>query len=275
MMARMKHFRFSRRLGVAVIALMLNLTLSAQSSDSDAIQKRLSTQFKLTTITADRTDIVTPGSVVQLHRDGLEMYSVGAPGAASNTYKNGRISMGGAGFAKGILIASMSPGGLAGGGYPSRKFVEGENCWVTAITVQKDGVQFKLYSDPYSDLRYYANLKIPFPEKNQIPTADQMLAIVAEVLTVAPEPAQTESASTLAVPQPASAPTTNSYQTIAAPPPLPAPVPTISIGMTKDQVTAGLGDPARKAVAGVKEIFFYSDLKLKITFTNGIVSDID
>jgi hypothetical protein len=57
------------------------------------------------------------------------------------------------------------------------------------------------------------------------------------------------------------------------PPPADAPPPTIAIGQTKDQVTAGFGQPARIAKLGVKEIFYYKDMK--VTFTNGKVSNVE
>jgi len=47
------------------------------------------------------------------------------------------------------------------------------------------------------------------------------------------------------------------------------------MGQTKAQVTAAFGEPQRKAAAGPREIFFYTDLKMKVTFTNGKVSSID
>jgi hypothetical protein len=65
------------------------------------------------------------------------------------------------------------------------------------------------------------------------------------------------------------------YQDLAAPPPPPAPAPTISVGQTKAQVIAAFGEPERKAAAGPKEIFFYTDLKMKVTFTNGKVSSVE
>lgn len=70
-------------------------------------------------------------------------------------------------------------------------------------------------------------------------------------------------------------PAQRAYEDVAPPPPPPAPAPTISMGQTKDQVTAAFGEPQRKAAAGAKEIFFYTDLKMKVTFTNGKVSSID
>jgi hypothetical protein len=74
---------------------------------------------------------------------------------------------------------------------------------------------------------------------------------------------------------PPAAPAQRQYEDVAPPPPPPAPAPTISMGQTKDQVTAAFGEPQRKAAAGPKEIFFYTDLKMKVTFTNGKVSSID
>ena len=43
---------------------------------------------------------------------------------------------------------------------------------------------FQLYSDPYDGLRYYANLKIPFPNKKEMPPVDTVMQTVSEVLTV-------------------------------------------------------------------------------------------
>ena len=65
------------------------------------------------------------------------------------------------------------------------------------------------------------------------------------------------------------------YEDVAPPPPAPAPSPTLSMGQTKNQVVAAFGEPQRKAAAGPREIFFYTDLKMKVTFTNGKVSGIE
>jgi hypothetical protein len=71
------------------------------------------------------------------------------------------------------------------------------------------------------------------------------------------------------------APAQHQYESLAAPQPPPAPAPTLSTGQTKDQVIAAFGEPQRKAAAGPKEIFIYTDLKMKVTFTNGKVSSIE
>jgi hypothetical protein len=53
------------------------------------------------------------------------------------------------------------------------------------------------------------------------------------------------------------------------PPPAPA---TVELGQSTDMVAAILGQPQRIAKIGTKQIYFYKDLK--ITFTNGKVSDV-
>jgi hypothetical protein len=57
------------------------------------------------------------------------------------------------------------------------------------------------------------------------------------------------------------------------PPPADAPPPTIEVGQTMDQVTAGFGQPLKVAKLGAKVIFYYKDMK--VTFTNGKVSNVE
>jgi hypothetical protein len=73
---------------------------------------------------------------------------------------------------------------------------------------------------------------------------------------------------------PAPAPAPAPMPDIAPPPPPPdSPPPTIALGQTKDQVTAAFGQPVRIAKLGVKEIFYYKDMR--VTFTNGKVSNVE
>jgi hypothetical protein len=92
-------------LGLIALTPIFSLVLAAQAGDPlMAIQQKLKTQIKLTRTLADRSDIVTPGSVVELHVDGLMMYGVESPLAPSNTYKNGKIGQGWGGFGKDLAI---------------------------------------------------------------------------------------------------------------------------------------------------------------------------
>lgn len=274
----MRQVRRFRTFGLAAVVLASSLTVVAQGGDPGLIQQRLLTQIKLTTVTADRSDIVTPGSVVQLRRDGLLMYSSDSPIVPSNNYKNGKVSQGF--LFKKVRFPGQPDDNLSPGGYATRTFVHGENVWVTGITVKDDGIEFGLYSDPYNNVRFYANLKVVFPNKREVPTVDAALAEVTEVLAVVPaqEQAQEQSqeqAREQPAPAQTQAPPPPSYQDVPPPPPPPAPAATLSIGMTRKQVLAAFGEPSRKAIVGPKEIFFYTDMKMKVTFTHGTVSAIE
>ena len=249
--------------GTAALACITGLTMAAQQGDPAAIQQKLNARFRLTTTTADRSDIVTAGDVVVIHKPGLVMFS-GTAVPSTNNYKGGVI---GQGF--GTVLIMTNPNTV------QRQFVPGEKCWVIGITVQKDGVVFGLFSDPYNGYRYFGDLKINFPAKKEVPPADVVLRLIAEVLTVdgevdQPEPVQPARARYA----PEAAPTPAPMSAIAPPPP-PAdvPPPTITLDQTKDQVTAAFGQPLRSAKIGAKEIFYYKDMK--VTFINGKVSDVE
>ncbi|MFZ3332742.1 MAG: hypothetical protein WA197_19060 [Candidatus Acidiferrales bacterium] len=228
------------------------------------ILKRLNAEFTRTKVTTDRTDIVTAGSVLVLHKDGLVMAAVEAIAPPPNAYKNGAISMGfGANLAWGMELApaNQQPASLA-----QRKFVTGEKFWVTEFLVKPDGAYLVFVSDPYNDVRYYGQLKFPFP-KNGNPNADEVMKSIEEVVTV-DAPADQPAADNSAPPaqqaeQPAPAP--------AASAPAAAPQ-TIALGQTTDQVVAILGQPQKIVNLGAKQMYFYPDMK--VIFTNGKVSDV-
>lgn len=178
--------RWHRAFGLAVVAIMSSLAVPAQMGDPDAIQQKLDAMYLPTKITADRTDIVAAGSIVVLHAEGMVMYAVSAPLPPSNSYKNGRIVHGLGGLGRELAISVMTPDGGTSASYPQRKFMPEEKCWVTGIAVLKDGILIHLYSDPYNEIRYYGDLKIPFPTKKVIPFVEDAMRMVADVISVAP-----------------------------------------------------------------------------------------
>jgi hypothetical protein len=229
--------------------------LHAQDSRAE-IQKRLAAEFKRTKMTADRSDIATAGSVLDLHKDGLVMASTEAVAPPTNTYKNGAISFGfGANMAWGI---ALSPANQQTTAIPQRKFVTGEKFWATDYMVKSDGVVFQFYSDPYNDVRYYCQLKFPFA-KNVAPPADEVMKTIEEVITAEADtqeaaPADDAAPAQQAATQPAAAPKT------------------IALGQTTDQVVGILGQPQKIVNLGAKQMYFYPDMK--VIFTNGKVSDV-
>jgi hypothetical protein len=231
-----------------------------QSGDArDLLQVRLNAQFALTTITADRSDIVTPGAVLVLQRKGLVLYSIASPLPPLNTYKNGRISQGGSAFGRDVLISIATPGGATAANYPHRPFAIEEGLWLTGLTVQKDGIVFLLYSDAYDGVRYYGQLKFPF-QKGSVPTPEQALTTIAEVLAL--KPANTNEQVAAPTPPP-----------LDVPPPPPGEPAEVKVGQTQEQVVAAFGQPFKKAKTSTKEIYFYKDMK--VTFVDGKVADVE
>jgi hypothetical protein len=258
--------------------LFLCLALVAQTPGTPAsIEQTLESQYTLTKAAADRSDIVTAGSVLVLKKDGLLMSATTTGSAAQNVYKDGKISQGIWKMAKMPGFGSLMSHSGTGANVQTRTFVAGEKFWVTKITVHDDGVVLELFSDPFSDVRYYSTLKFPFA-KGAYPSTDQAQTSVAEVLNVQADDAagsgdsgkkQPPAATAAAAPPPAMAP-------IAPPPPpadTPPPAPkTIALKQTKDEVVANFGPPTKVVKLGTKEIDYYPDMK--VTFVNNKVTDV-
>jgi hypothetical protein len=257
-------------------------------------QEKLAAQIKLTKAAADHSDVVTPGDIVMLHKDGLMMCSSASSYAFSNTYSNGVLAANynnrAKDAAKSFLRGRIPFGGggsaadAANNGCASRKFVAGEKFWITGIVVQKDGILVSTISDPYNDVRFYGDIKFLFP-KSGVPVPEDFLKTVSEVITVQPaddkdqgsqgnQAQPDQAAGPAAAPAPASAPPPAPMAVIPPPPPpTDTPPPTIAIGQTEDQVTAAFGQPLRVAKLGAKKILYYKDMK--VTLTNGKVSNVD
>src|SRR5271154_4027223 len=259
---QLKRRQFMRREIYAALVLALTLALAGiapalRAQDPQAeIQKRLAAEFKRTKMTADRSDIATAGSVLDLHKDGLVMASTEAVAPPTNTYKNGAISFGfGANMAWGIALsaANQQTTGIA-----QRKFVTGEKFWVTDYIVKPDGVVFQFYSDPYNDVRYYGQLKFPFA-KNVMPPADDVIKTIEEVIPAEADTQEAPAADNAAPAQQAAA------QPAAAPK-------TIALGQTTDQVVEILGQPKKNVNLRAKQMYFSPDMK--VIFTNGKVTDV-
>jgi len=266
----------------------------SQAGNRADLQKKLNSSFKasitfkVSDVAANFSDVVTLGDMLELRKSGLRMSPLSSSLTESNTYRDGIITEGSTKRAWAAIGTVMTEGTED---HPLRTLSAGDRCWIEAILIQKDAILFKLFTDPdTSGMRYQGELKFPFPTKNQVPATDAALQLIAEVLTVV-TPGQPASAPRPA-PTPAAPPAPSQRQhEEPAPPPPPAPAPTISvnpapavsvnqtptiaIGQTRVQVIAAFGEPQRKAEAGEKEIFYYSDSKMKVTFINGIVSSID
>ena len=250
-----------------------------QSSDVQAaLQAKLNSTFALTKTTADRSDIVTAGAVLVLQKDGLMLYATNSPVPPVNTYKNGKISQNMGGLGSDFKIRMMSRGKSTANDFPKQQYVTGQKVWVTGITVSNNTASFVLYTDPdANNVRYYGQLNIPIANgasaDDAMKTVGEALTVQADTSTAAAQPGAPAPIAPPAAPADASQP---AMAPIAPPPPptdAPAAAPkTISMGQTKDQVTAILGSPKKVVNLGAKEIDYYPDMK--VVYTNGKVSDV-
>jgi hypothetical protein len=254
--------------GFAMAAMLVVLAqpIYAQNDAQIAtLQQKLKEQFTLTRV-ASNGDIVAAGSVLVLQKEGLQMCGTSSPLPLESTYKNGKLS--GGQFGWGMALALMS---VDSNTIPTVKFVPGDKFWVTAYSVDKNGVHLKFWSDPINDIRYYGQLKIPFA-KGSVPSVDDVMKTIAEVVTAEPADNAAQSAPAPVSAEPPAQTAEAAPAPIAPPPPPPAQPKTVALGQSKDQVLAVLGQPLKVANLGVKEIDYYSDMK--VIFVKGTVADI-
>jgi hypothetical protein len=286
----MVRVRWFRAIGLAAIGLMFSLGLAAQG-DLGAIQQKLQQRIILAKLDSNG-EIAAAGSVVTLQKGELQMCATNAPpgaGAPANTYKNGKLSAGMFLWRLGLGLLKIDPNTIA-----MHTYVTGDKFWIVGMNVKKNGIEFKLWTDAdANNIRYWSWLEIPF-EKKQIPSADELMNTIAEVLAVPPTdeqngPPPPETAQAPADQTPPAGPPPPTFTAIAPPPPpadVPAPMPaiappppvdtpppTIALGQTMDQVTTGFGQPQKVARVGAKTIFYYKDMK--VTFASGKVSDVE
>lgn len=279
----------------AILSLLVCMSFAAMAEEGTkaSIEKKLTEQYALTKTTDDKTDIVTAGAVLVLQKDKVYMAPIDATAnPCQNNYKDGKLSQSGSCKANETFRKIPGFGHVIPGqdkAIVTRAFVTGEKFWLTKIDVHDNGkdkgVMLEFYTDAINDVRYRGTLFVHF--KGAMPSPEDAVKQVAEVITVAPSedakddkaaPAkgdqQQQEAPAAAAPAPEAAPPPVEAPppAIEAPPPPPAEPVTVALGQTPDQVVAALGEPAKKAKIGTKEIYFYKDLK--VTFLNGKVKDI-
>lgn len=211
------------------------------------LQQQLAETFKLAQVTADGADLVSPGTVLVLKKDNLQMARADQPIPTANCVKDGTITQGGfAGFSGGMNVF----GKFGAGGTDARtrrEFVTGEKFFVTNVAVHPDGVTLSLISDPLNNQRYKSTLKFPWP-KGAAPSPDEVRDQMAEIVKVEEPVDSLES-------------------------PSPSASATISVGQSREQVITALGVPTKVMTLGDKEIDFFPDMK--VTFIHGIVTKVE
>jgi len=232
--------------GLSTVQLQAKDVAAAQ--EMAALQKEVASAYKATATTPSLEQIYAYGDLVEVQKDGLKMSALAAPLMESNTYKDGRI---GGGNAKRIwgglgiaalegMAAGLDPSGMTQipDPIPGLTLKTGDRCWIQLTEVQRDGVLFKLFTDPDGNgTRYHASLRIEFPNKKRLPDRDEALRLISEILLVveqqqqapadeqqaAEQPAPSEQAADQPAPQPAHVEPQRQYDEVAPPPPPPPP----------------------------------------------------
>jgi hypothetical protein len=271
--------KFACLVAVSFLAGNASWLMAGNANPKAEMQQKLREQFVLVKLTADKKDVVEPGSVLVFQRNGMTMCSVNILLPPTRFYHDGEIHEPLAGdMVWNLNLARVQPG-VNSAKVPKRNFMAGDKVWLSDITVRNEGAIFRFYSDPYDGVRYYGDLVFPFNKKS-MPSPEEMLKTIAEVVTVdsannSSSGAATANAGPLASP-PAQETQGQPLPAIPPPPPppdTPPPQPkTITLGMTKEQVVAIFGQPKSIANLGTKEIDNYPDMK--VTFVKGKVADV-
>jgi hypothetical protein len=223
------------------------------------LESQLRSAYPWTSVRGSAAEIVTPGCVLVVRREGISTNPALAPFNAPNNYKDGRVRP----SASSILKQDLQTAG---------RLQAGDRVYVTKTEVKDTSVILSLLSVEGIQVNgYRAKAAVSF----QFPKGFLVGADIGEVTRVIDELLGMEGPPVSQAPPPP--PTRQTDQRVpqqAAPPPPPQQAPaTIDLGMTYDQVKAVLGPPKRIADVGDKKIYFYPDMK--VTFVGGVVKDVE
>jgi hypothetical protein len=261
----MRRYESARQLWeIAVLWAVFLMPAGAQQPNTKgAILQQLEAQYVPTQTTADKSDIVTAGSILTLKKDNLMTVAISSGSVCPNTYKDGRITQ--------SAVAKITCGRAIGLALKRKIFLAGQKLWLTNIEVNDGSVIFELYTDAYAGERYRATLTFGF-NKGPVPPVDAVEKSVAEVFSAEPPPAPASQPAPAV--QPPAAPQAAPANQEAPLPPIdvPAAPPTeIRVGQTSEQVVAILGKPEKVVKLPTKEIYYYKNLT--VTFVNGKMTD--
>jgi hypothetical protein len=257
------------RSAIIIFSGLVSVSAATAQSVAPAVEDAIKAQYKLSKFGRDSNGwaVAQAGTVLVVQQGGL----LGIPPEqlvfCSAKYENGQLK--GAG---GFCAAAHRN--------VSRYFQQGDKVYILKIdeNVKKEQLSFKVVecdscngTNPPSF--YKSEVVFQFSD-GYLETAQPgpVMQTISQVFS----PDKTDKADAQqAQGAPAASPAATAAPAPLAPPPPSAdqPTQTIEIGQTVDQVVAALGQPQKVAKVGAKQIYFYKDLK--VTFTNGKVSDVD
>jgi hypothetical protein len=258
--------RLAALLAAAVMLAGTCSLASAQLAPTASMPDELAAQYKVSKLAADSTGTVVTdaGTVLAVQKGGILGFDHDTGGMIPTKFEKGSIH---------------SPNGLAmmilqkKGGVNTKFFTVGEKVYVTKIDVQVKNekvvlslVECDTCNNVQNPSGYKTQLAFQFDKGFlETATAAQVEDTVGQVLTIDNSPGSDSQ-------QANNAQGGQQQGGGQQAPAQAAPPASIELGQTTDQVVAALGDPQKIVKLGTKQIYVYKDLK--ITFTNGKVSDV-
>lgn len=213
-------------------------------ADNAALQASLRNAYPWTNADGRTGEVIAPGIILVVRKEGITTNPADAPFHAQNNYKDGMVKR----SALNLFAQDQNTAG---------RLVAGDRVFVTKTEVKETSVVLNLLSvDTFHGIRVKASVAFQFP-KGVLANAsfDQVAPVIDELLADDSPPP----------PPPPPSPTTSQ----SLPRQQPA---TIDIGAAIDQVITAMGEPPIVADINRKLIYFYPDLK--VIFLDGKVTDV-
>ena len=226
---------------IAILFCLIAAATTAEAkdpADNTALQASLRSAYLWTNADGRTGEIIAPGIILVVRKEGITTNPADAPFHAQNNYKYGMVK-------KSALNLFAQDQNTAG------RLVAGDRVFVTKTEVKETSVVLNLLSvETIHGIRVKASVAFQFP-KGVLANAsfDQIAPLIDELLVddspPTPPPAQQQQ-----------------RQQSAA----------VELGAAIDQVIAAMGDPPVVADVNRKLIFFYPDFK--VIFLDGKVIDV-
>lgn len=243
----------------------------AQNAAPPSLKEQLEAQYKLSKVHGDGT--VDAGTVIVVQQAGIKGEPQNDLALAPAVFKDGVLHAPSkkSSFGASLLQASTRPGSDTSG-KEFRPFPVGDKVYVTKLDVnqKKDSIMFIVVecgacSGTDQTSAYKAAVSFQLAKGSLTnPNVSDIEDTIAKVFTIDDSAQGNQAQQAPAQPEQPAA-----EQQAPAQAPAPA---QIQLGQSIDDVVAALGQPEKIVDLGAKKIYVYKDLK--ITFTNGKVSDV-
>jgi hypothetical protein len=264
--------------GIVLMAATI-LSMSLANAQAPTLQEQLAAQYKLVKMGSDTSgySVVEKGTLLAIQKGGILAVPYGDSSVLSTKYEGGAIH-GPSGLA---VVGRKSIMGRFGKEQTTHLFAVGDKVYPMKIDVNlaKDSVTVGIVAcdtcnktDPPTYNK--AQVVFEFP-KGSLAAADATAVekTIGQVLTISDDDAQQDKAADDKGAdkggQQQGGQDQGQQQQADQPAAEPA---SIEKGMTPDQVEGAMGKPEKKVTLGVKQIYYYKDMK--VIFMNGKVSDV-